>query len=419
MIKALLLMALASIATAAYFVLSRRQRIPDLELSDEVLPPIDEALPLVAGLTGAALHHGNAVKVFQNGALIDRIMEEIQSARHSVHFETFVWNTGELERNFCDLLCKKAREGITVRILVDYVGAKRAGESRLSTLRESGVILAQYRPIGWLSVRRFNNRMHRKMLVLDGETAFIFGHGISDEWMGNAEDKDHWRDTGMRLSGPVVAPLQATFAQDWITASRTIPLEAGYFTPSADQGPVTAHIASSEAGEVHSSVALLYILAIACAREEIIIQNPYFTPDPSIPKLLRTMASRGVKIHLMVPGKYTDSPFVRQAGQRLYRSLLESGVKIYEFKPTLLHQKIVIVDGSWSHIGSTNFDARSLALNAEIGVGLQDREVARELRSAFFDDLRRSREINLERWRKRRWYWRLLDWSAYQLHGQI
>lgn len=419
MITTLTLMAIASAATAVFFVLSRRQRVPKLELADAVLPEISEALPLIAGITGGALHYGNSVEIFQNGAMIDEIKREISAARHSVHFETFVWNTGRLEEEMVGLFSKKASEGVKVRVLVDYVGAKRAGESRLSQLRRSGVELGQYRPISWISLRRFNNRMHRKILVVDGQRGFAFGHGVSDEWMGEAQDKDHWRDTGMCFKGPLVAPLQSTFMQDWISCTQQIPLEDGYFTPQSEQGPVTAHVVSSQAGDTHSSVALLYMMAIASARQEIIIQNPYFTPDPVIPKLLAKMAGRGVKIHLMVPGKYTDSPFVRRAGQRLYQSLLQAGIRIYEFEPSLLHQKIVIVDRIWSHIGSTNFDARSLALNAEIGVGLLNREVAEELRAAFEHDLRRSREITLENWRRRGWFHRVLDWGAYQLHGQI
>lgn len=221
------------------------------------------------------------------------------------------------------------------------------------------------------------------------------------------------------MRGPVVTALQNTFVNDWISSSDSIPLEAECFPPAKAEGRVTAHVANSQAGDVHSSVALLYMLAIASAHKEIIIQNPYFTPDPVIPKLLAKMAGRGVDVHLMVPGKYTDSPFVRRAGQRLYRELLEGGVRLYEFKPTLMHQKIVIIDGVWSHIGSTNFDARSLALNAEIGVGLLDEAVAATFRRAFEDDLQRSRELTLEQWNQRSRFQRLLDWSAYQVHDQI
>lgn len=418
MLEAILVL-LAVLFTAAYFIVTRSQRVPRLKLEDKVLPEIHEGLPLIAGLTSGAVFDGNEVEVFQNGRMIERIMEEIRGAKISVHFTTFVWNKGKLERDFVELLREKVRQGVKVRVLVDYVGAKRAGERELETLRKGGVELAEYHPLSFFSIRRFNNRMHRKILVVDGVVGYTFGHGIADTWLGDAEHKDHWRDTGIRLRGPVVAALQNTFANDWISSSGNVPLELDCFPPAEKNGTVTAHVVNSQAGDAHSSVALLYMLAIASARKEIIIQNPYFTPDPVIPDLLAKMAGRGIDIHLMVPGEFTDSPFVRRAGQRLYRQLLEAGVRLYEFKPTLMHQKIVIVDRIWSHIGSTNFDARSLALNAEIGVGLLDEKVATTFLEAFQNDLQRSRELTLDEWMQRSWFQRLLDWSAYQLHGQI
>ncbi|MCW8193871.1 cardiolipin synthase B [Proteobacteria bacterium 005FR1] len=415
----IILIGLAVALTAGYFIVTRSQRVPKLKLEDKVLPDIREGLPMIAGLTSGIVFDGNEVEIYQDGAMLDRIMAEIREAKTSVHFTTFVWNKGELEKDFVDLLNQKVREGVKVRVLVDYVGAKRAGERELDTLRKGGVELAEYHPLTFFSLRRFNNRMHRKILVVDGVVGCTFGHGIADTWLGNAEDKDHWRDTGVRMRGPAVAALQNIFAKDWISSSGSVPLEAECFPPAQATGPVTAHVVNSQAGDVHSSVALLYMLAIASARKEIIIQNPYFTPDPVIPALLAKMSRRGVDVHLMVPGEFTDSPFVRRAGQRLYRQLLEAGVRLYEFKPTLMHQKIVIVDRVWSHIGSTNFDARSLALNAEIGVGLLDENVAAKFVEAFQGDLQRSRELTLDEWMRRSWFQRVLDWSAYQLHGQI
>jgi cardiolipin synthase len=247
---------------------------------------------------------------------------------------------------------------------------------------------------------------------------FAFGHGIADEWLGNAEDEHHWRDTGVRLKGAVVRPLQSVFLQDWIEASGDIPVDDSCFPSNTHCGNAIAHVVSST-GDAKSSVALLYKLAIATARREIIIQNPYFTPNPQVPKLMQKMAARGVAVHLMVPGRHTDSPFVRRAGFHLYLPLLRAGVHLYEYQPTLLHQKIVIIDGKWSHVGSTNFDERSLALNAEIGVGILDETVATELRAAFEQDLSSCIELSLEQWERRPKYQQALDWCVYQLHGQI
>ena len=415
-----ILMIAASLVTAAYLVVSRKRSIPRLDIELEELPEIANALPLLAGLTGSSVHNGNAVVIYQNGDLLEALMEAIREAEHTIHLETYIWASGKLEEKFVNLLCMKAEQGLSVRVLVDALGAWRASASQIKKLRASGVKWARYHPIKWYSLRRFNNRTHRKLLIVDGNTAFIFGHGIEDVWCGQAQDKDHWRDTGIRLRGSLVCTLQAIFAQDWIEADPRLPVEEGCFVDSIEQaGSIQGHVVVSSARGGHSPVALLYMLAIACARREIIIQNPYFAPNRAVCQLLRRVASRGVAVHLMVPGKHNDSRFLRRASQHLYGSLLRAGVKLYEFDPTLLHQKIVIVDTVWSHIGSTNFDSRSLALNAEIGVGLLDQGVAGDLRRAYEDDLLRSRELTLQGWESRPWYQRLLDWTAYHLHGQV
>jgi cardiolipin synthase len=255
---------------------------------------------------------------------------------------------------------------------------------------------------------------------VDGGVAYTFGHGIADQWLGDGEDADHWRDTGVRLEGPVASALQSVFMENWIEETLCVPAGEGCY-PCLEHrdGGVEAHVVSSASEEVGSSVAMLYTVAIASARKEVIIQNPYFAPDDGFCELLAKMVKRGVAVHLMVPGKKTDSPFVRLAGSYLYRMLLEAGVRVYEFSPTLPHQKIVIVDGVWSHIGSTNFDARSLALNEEVGVGILDEQVAQELHDAFRNDLQRSSEHRLERWRHRPLMERGFSWLAYQLHSQL
>jgi cardiolipin synthase len=209
------------------------------------------------------------------------------------------------------------------------------------------------------------------------------------------------------------------FMENWIEESEYVPGGDGCFPELNECGSVDAHVVSSASGDALSSVALLYTVAIACARREVLIQNPYFVPNWALVELLGTMVKRGVAVHLMVPGQHTDRPVVRRAGCRLYPTLLRSGVRLYEFEPTLLHQKIVVVDGIWSHIGSTNFDSRSLALNEEVGVGLLDPGVASQLKSAFEDDLKRSREISLEEWMRRPWYSGATDWMAYQLQAQL
>ena len=411
---------LAGVAlTATYFVLSHRRRTPYLQMDLDALPSLADGLRTLAGLTGGAVYDGNRVNVLQNGALFPAMLEDIEAARHTIHLETFVWTKGEVERQFVDRLCAKVRNGVKVRVLIDALGGSSASGDCLKRMSDSKVHVAHYCRPRWWNLRRFNHRTHRKLLIIDGEIGYAFGHGVADQWLGDGEDADHWRDTAVRIQGPAVAALQSVFTENWIEETHSIPAGPGCYPQLREQGAVRAHVVSSASGEAGSAVALLYTVAIASARREVIIQNPYFAPDEGVCELLATMVKRGVAVHLMVPGKKTDSPFVRSAGLHLYESLLEGGVRVYEFEPTLLHQKIVVVDGVWSHVGSTNFDSRSLALNEEVGVGLLDADVAAQLKAAFDADLERSVELKLERWRKRPWVARGYSWMAYQLHDQL
>lgn len=414
----LLWMFASAFATALYFVFTRRRHTPQVKLELDAMPEIGDALGMLAGVTGAVVQCDNQARVFQNGALFDALEADIRAARHSVHLETFVWTTGTMERRIVSLLADRARAGLHIRLIVDAVGGMKADLAAFEALRAAGAEVLRYCRPRWWNWRRFNHRTHRKLAIVDGRIGYTFGHGIADTWLGDAEDAQHWRDTGVRLEGPVVHSLQAVFMENWIEESHCLP--AGDAFPSlAPCGTVAAHVVHSAAGDAVSAVALLYTVAIACAREEIIIQNPYFAPDAGVAKLLVEMVRRGVAVHLMVPGEHTDSPFVRRAGRHLYAALLDGGVRLYEFQPTLCHQKIVIVDGRWSHVGSTNFDARSLALNEEVGIGLLDRDIAQQLRAAFHADLARSAEIDPRRWHRRSWLQRAGDWIAYRLHDQL
>ncbi len=401
------------------FMLTHRRRTPYLHLQLDELPALHEGMQTLAGLTGGAVYEGNRCSVLQNGALFPAMLADIEAAHCTIHLETFVWTAGDLERQFVEALCSKARQGLKVRVLVDALGGSSATATRLQELRDAGVELTSYCRPSWWNMRRFNHRTHRKLLIVDGAIGYTFGHGIADQWLGDGEDMEHWRDTAVRLEGPVAGALQSVFMENWIEETSCVPAGDGCYPRIEHKGDVPAHVVSSASEEVGSKVALLYTVAIASARKEVIIQNPYFAPDDGVCELLAKMVKRGVAVHLMVPGKETDSPFVRTAGSYLYRSLLEAGVRVYEFEPTLPHQKIVIVDRIWSHVGSTNFDARSLALNEEVGVGILDESTAEELRAAFEADLRRSKELQLERWRRRPMFERGYAWLAYQLHSQL
>jgi cardiolipin synthase len=408
-----------ALVASVYFLLKNRRNTPYLELDLDALPALGDDLQTLAGLTSGAVTTGNLCQVVQNGALFPAMEADIAAAKCAIHFETFVWTRGQVERRFVELLSRKAREGVKVRLLIDAMGSSGGDERNLERLCEAGVEVSVYCKPHWWNLRRFNHRTHRKLLIVDGEVGYTFGHGIGDQWLGDGEDKDHWRDTAVRVEGPAVQALQSVFMENWIEESHCVPAGDGCFPKLEARGNCEAHVVSSASGDAVSSVALLYTVAIACARREVIIQNPYFAPDDGMCELLGMMVKRGVAVHLMVPGAHTDSPFVRRAGCHLYDGLLRDGVRVYEFKPTLIHQKIVIVDDIWSHIGSTNFDARSLSLNEEVGIGIRDARIAEELKAAFVDDLRRSQELTLKKWRRRPWRSRAFEWFAYQVHDQL
>jgi cardiolipin synthase len=402
-----------------YIMLSRGRGTPYLRLTPEDYPPVQDALPVLAGLTQSSVHYGNDAKVLQNGALYPAVLEDIAAAEHCVHLETFVWTAGRVEKQIVDALTAKARAGVSVCVLIDALGGSKASPQELERLADSGVKVANYcKPRLW-NWRRFNHRTHRKLLIVDGRVGYTFGHGIADQWLGHGNSPEHWRDTGVRLEGPVVHALQSVFAQNWVEETHRVLATSACFPELSPRGDVAAHVVSSASGDAVSAVAMLYTMAIATARSEVLIQNPYFAPNDGVVDLFAMMVKRGVKVHLMVPGKHTDSPFVRRAGRNLYDALLEAGVRVYEFQPTLLHQKIVVVDEIWSHVGSTNFDARSLALNEEIGVGVLDKATAAELKRAFQQDLRHCRELELEQWRRRPIYDRAFERFAYLLHEQL
>lgn len=411
--------AFAALTFAVVLVLTRRRATPYLDLDPAQYPPIQQAIELLSGVTHSAHCDGNAARIFQNGDLFPAMLEDIRQASRSVHLETFVWSTGELERQVVEALGGAARRDLEVRVLVDAMGGMKADPDALERLRQAGADVALYCRPRWWNWLRFNHRTHRKLLVVDGLIGYTFGHGIADQWLGDGMDPDHWRDTAVRLEGPVVHALQSVFADNWIEETHRMPAGEACWPKLEARGRNRAHVVSSAAGEALSAVSILYTMAIACARREVLIQNPYFVPDPGVIALLRMMVERGVCIRLMVPGQHTDSPFVRRAGCHLYERLLRAGVRVFEFEPTLLHQKIVVVDGEWCHVGSTNFDARSLALNEEVGVGVYGADVAAELIRAFEADLANCHELTLADWRRRPMHARWYDRFAYLLHDQL
>jgi cardiolipin synthase len=411
--------AVTALAALFTFVLLKRRNTPDFAIPNPGDHGIRELLPVIAGLTRSVLFRNNEVSVLQDAAIFDAMLADIHAATETIHFETFVWTDGDLARKFEEQLCAKAAQGVTVRLILDAVGAGGTSAESLERLRQCGIDLAIYRPLRPWNVLKMNHRTHRKLLIVDGTIGYCFGHGVGDEWYRKGAHGPCWRDTGVRVRGSAVHGLQQAFFQNWLETTHRAPLEVREFREAERTGDADMHIISSAPGDSFSDVALIFMLVMAAARKEILLQNPYFVPDSGMLACITEAAKRGVTVKLMLPGGRTDSPFVARAGRHLYRGLIEAGVEVYEYQPTLCHQKIVVVDECWSLVGSTNMDARSLELNGELSVGIDSTEIAAILKQAFDKDLEDCRRIEEPELAAVPWHQRWFNALAYQFHEQL
>jgi len=306
-----------------------------------------------------------------------------------------------------------------VHVLLDWVGAGKMDDELLELMQGAGVEVLKYHPLRWYNLGRLNNRTHRKLLIVDGRVGFTGGVGIADEWLGNAEDPDHWRDSHYRVVGPAVAQMQAAFMDNWIKTNSLVLHGEEYFPAIDTAGPHLAQVFTSSAGEGSESVRLMYLLSIASARRSIRISASYFVPDSLSLETLVSARERGVEVEIIVPGEHIDAEVVRKASRGRWGRLLEAGVKIYEFQPTMYHCKVMIVDETWVSVGSTNFDNRSFSLNDEANLNILDPEFAAAQSVVFEADRARSREITLEAWRRRPWTEKLKEWAAGLLRSQL
>jgi cardiolipin synthase len=396
-------------------------REPYAKLHVEDIGELRTLMPSLIGLTHSSLDAGNRIEVLQNGdGLFPPMRRDLAAAKHSIHVELFIWYDGRLATEMAKLLASRAREGVQVRILVDASGGRQLDDEELKMLTDAGAQVAHFHPLRISNLGRLNNRDHRKLVILDGRIAYTGGFGFADEWLGDAEDKKHYRDTSLRIEGPAVNRLQGAFTENWIEETGEIPADDEIFPRLPAVGPTSAHVAySSPTGSV-SSVQILYYLAIKAARREIIIQNPYLLPDRQAIEALEEAVARGVDVRVMVPSDTaTDSPVVQHASHHHFGTLIERGVKIWEYDRTLLHQKVLVVDGLWSSVGSTNFDDRSFQLNDEVNIGMLDAAIAAQLRQAFVSDLRYARRVTLEEWKQRPLRHKLLDGVAYLGRSQF
>jgi cardiolipin synthase A/B len=374
----------------------------------------------MGSLLGPPLLPGNRVVPLRNGTeIFPAMLEAIGGARQTITFETFIYWSGDIGRRFADALAERAEAGVAVHVLLDWVGSTRMEEPLLERMEAAGVVVRRYHPPRWYTLSKMNNRTHRKLLIVDGEVGFTGGVGIADPWLGDAQDPDHWRDSHFRVDGPVVAQMQAAFLDNWMKATGDVLHGEPYFPPLSPQGEVTAQMFRSDPGEGSESVRLMYLLSIASAQRSVYISAAYFVPDNLSVSTIVAARERGVHVEVIVPGPLIDTETTRRASRARWGPLLEAGVIIHEYQPTMYHCKVMVVDEQWSTVGSTNFDNRSFRLNDEANLNVLDRDFAAALLKDFADDRRHARRVTLEAWRNRPWREKLVEHTAALLRSQL
>ena len=403
--KVLALVCLGALLTLLGFNLFSAQETQIRRQIDHRYPVADPQFFRSMGvLLGPQLLAGNRVDTLLNGdEIFPAMLKAIREARRSVNFETYIYWSGEVGRDFADALSERARAGVKVHILLDWVGSQKMDKALLDEMQKSGVEIRKYHALHWFTLDRLNNRTHRKILVTDGRIGFTGGVGIADEWSGHAQDRDHWRDTHFRIEGPAVAQMQAAFNDNWLKVSGVVLDGDDYFPPQAPAGELPAQVFSSSPEGGAESMHLMYLLSVAAATKTIDLAMAYFVPDDLALDALRAALKRGVRVRILMPGPITDASIVRHASRALWGDILSAGAEIYEFQPTMFHCKVLVVDGLWVSVGSTNFDNRSFRLNDEANLNVYDRDFAARQTSDFEKDLKRARRISLEDWESRPW----------------
>ncbi len=348
-------------------------------------------------LSGGSYVSGNSITTYVNGReIFPGMLAAIHGAKRTINFETYVFWDGQIARQIADALAERARAGVQVNVILDAQGTAKMGGENLEKLRSAGVHTVKFHPLTIWDPRRFNNRTHRKLLIVDGKIGFIGGVGIADEWLGNGESPEHWRDNHYRVTGPVVAQIQAAFLDNWLKTEGTVLHGPDYFPPLAPTGPYSAQVFVSSPRLGSLDVRLMYLLALASAQRSLLIENAYFVPDELMRKGLIDAAKRGARVEIIIPGKHIDQKIVRIASRKYWPSLIRAGVHIYEYQPAMDHTKLMIVDGAFVSVGSANFDLRTIRLNDEANMNVIDTRFAAEQTRLFLRDKQRSREISLD-----------------------
>ncbi|CAG9201836.1 cardiolipin synthase [Paraburkholderia caribensis] len=371
-------------------------------------------------LLGPPVTSGNRFEVLVNGdEIFPSMLEGIASAQKTITFETFIYWSGAIGEQIARALSEKARAGVAVHVLLDWVGSQKMDRHYLQMLKDAGAEVIQYHKPHWTGLGRMNDRTHRKLLVIDGRIGFTGGVGIAQEWTGHAQDDMHWRDSHFRVMGPVVGHMQAVFMDNWIKATGNVLHGPDYFPEADEAGDGLAHMFSSSPSGGSDDMQLMYLMAITAATHSIHLASAYFVPDRLTINAIVEAAKRGVDVRILTPGRHIDTHTVREASRACWGPLLEAGVQMFEYQPTMFHVKLLVVDEYLVSVGSTNFDSRSFKLNDEANLNIYDTAFARRQTQIFADDLANSRRVTLDDWNSRPWTRKLVDRAVALLDSQL
>jgi cardiolipin synthase len=403
--------AICLILVAAWIVLAlfRPHQEYRVQASDTALDS-PEFANMLESVCDSRIRYGNSMQVLVNGDVFyPAELQAIAQAQRSVNIEAYIFHRGEVADKYIAALTERARAGVKVRVVLDAVGSFSIGKHAFKSLIEAGGRVTWYHTLRWYSWDRFNNRTHRELTVIDGNKALIGGAGIADHWY-KTEKEPQWRDTMVLVQGPAVNALQGTFAENWLEASGEVLAGADYYPVMPSDGGVPAMVVNSSAAVGSSNRArFLFQTLMASAKKTIYVQTPYFLPDVSERNELIRAAKRGVQVKVITPGKKSDHLLTRASSRRLFGDLLKNGIEIYEYQPAMIHAKVMLVDGVWSVVGSTNMDNRSFELNDEVNLAARDGAMSQQLLSDFERDLASSRRISYDEWQRRSWWERFTE----------
>jgi cardiolipin synthase len=354
--------------------------------------------------SGTHLTDGNHVTVLFNGEqTFPAIWKEMRGAKQTITIQMYFVEPGKLADTLSAILCERARSGVAVSLLTDAFGGQHITKGYIDTLKAAGVHFSKFRPVHWYEMQKLQNRSHNRAIVVDGRVGFTGGFGISDKWMGNGHSKDQWRDTDVRVTGPAVSQLQATFADGWVEATGNLLTGEKYFPkePVKEEPAATAGLLDAQPTIGSTPAERFLALSIAGARHRLYITNSYFVPNHDFKQLLIEAAKRGVDVRILTVGAESDVKITRYAGRKQYDDLLKGGVRIFEFAPTMMHAKTIVADGMWVSVGSMNFDNRSMVFNNESNLNVLDTTIGATLDSVFMNDLKYSKEITRADFEKR------------------